>query len=267
MDPSPVRNLINAKFYIHLQYIFSLDGPEKKKYEKENKSALDQKLEMLWKELVRRLDIFFVIQKRWMDRAGHFSRMAFSPKFLLPTNVCICVCLSGVGDYMQQNWKRLRMSKAGLDLRRTTKMALAGASVGVLCHYWYLWLDRFLTGYSLSVVMKKVVMDQVLLSPVMWAAYFAFVTIYENGTWCDFKQKITSSGSKLYLTEWLVWPPAQVINFYFLPTRFRVLYDSTVSFGFDVYVSHLLHEETPGAVDDKCQNNLDVLSKTTDDTR
>jgi protein Mpv17 len=39
-----------------------------------------------------------------------------------------------------------------------------------------------------------------------------------------------------------VWPPAQVINFYLLPTRFRVLYDNTISLGYDVYTSYVAHE-------------------------
>ena len=26
-------------------------------------------------------------------------------------------------------------------------------------------------------------------------------------------------GGRLYLAEWIIWPPAQFFNFYFLPTR------------------------------------------------
>jgi hypothetical protein len=28
-------------------------------------------------------------------------------------------------------------------------------------------------------------------------------------------------GGRLYLAEWIIWPPAQFFNFYFLPTRLK----------------------------------------------
>ena len=50
---------------------------------------------------------------------------------------------------------------------------------------------------------------------------------------------LSLAGQQLYIAEWLLWPPAQFINFYFLPTRYRVLYDNTVSLVYDVYTSHV----------------------------
>ncbi len=45
----------------------------------------------------------------------------------------------------------------------------------------------------------------------------------------------------MYLAEWVIWPPAQFVNFWLLPTRFRVLFDNAVSLGYDVYTSHVKH--------------------------
>lgn len=56
------------------------------------------------------------------------------------------------------------------------------------------------------------------------------------------KKEIVQKGWMLYAAEWMIWPPAQVINFYWLPTRYRVLYDSTISLGYDVYTSYIKHE-------------------------
>ena len=52
-----------------------------------------------------------------------------------------------------------------------------------------------------------------------------------------------SKGTTLFTAEALIWPPAQYVNFLFLPTRFRVLYDNTVSLGFDCYYSYVKHKK------------------------
>lgn len=49
----------------------------------------------------------------------------------------------------------------------------------------------------------------------------------------------------LYQAEWVVWPVAQVINFSILPHRFRVLYDNTISLGYDVFTSHVINQPLP----------------------
>ena len=54
----------------------------------------------------------------------------------------------------------------------------------------------------------------------------------------EFKEKCI----QLYIAEWVVWTPAQLINFYFLPTRYRVLYDNTISLFYDSYTSYLANE-------------------------
>ena len=48
-------------------------------------------------------------------------------------------------------------------------------------------------------------------------------------------------GTQLWLSEWFIWPPAQFVNFYFLPTKYRVIYDNLVSLFYDWYTSHLKH--------------------------
>jgi protein Mpv17 len=57
-------------------------------------------------------------------------------------------------------------------------------------------------------------------------------------------------GCELYVAEWLLWPPAQFVNFYFLPTRYRVAYDNLISLIYDVYTSHVKHK--PRTKNDLC---------------
>ena len=37
---------------------------------------------------------------------------------------------------------------------------------GFMCHFWYNYLDRILPGKGIKVVMKKIISDQILFSPI-----------------------------------------------------------------------------------------------------
>ncbi len=179
-------------------------------------------------------------------------------RYLLATNVTLSVGLSGLGDLLQQQRSEGFSGPGDCDDddphpvhrtggRRAAHMALAfGATSGVLCHYWYLWLDAFLPGAALRVVGKKILLDQLLFSPVCIAACLGASCVLDGSSVRQMREEILQKGSRLYLAEWALWPPAQFVNFYFLPTRFRVLFDSLVSLVYDVYASHVKHQIRTG---------------------
>lgn len=54
------------------------------------------------------------------------SRIAFSPKYLLFTNVCISLSLSSVGDTLEQHYEILMGDLEKYSGKRTQHMALSG---------------------------------------------------------------------------------------------------------------------------------------------
>uniref|UniRef100_T1J531 Mpv17-like protein 2 n=1 Tax=Strigamia maritima TaxID=126957 RepID=T1J531_STRMM len=150
------------------------------------------------------------------------------------TNIGISVSLSGTGDILQQHYDIIRQKTNSWDRNRTRNMSLSGATVGAVCHFWYLWLDKKLPGRTFKIVLKKV-----FFSPVIISFFFITMGMLEGSTIATVKQEIIQKGTQFYLAEWMIWPPAQIFNFYVLPTRFRVLYDNVISLGFDVYMSYL----------------------------
>lgn len=166
-------------------------------------------------------------------------KKSFSDKYLVYTNVGISVFLSGLGDIIEQNYEMFAHGQDKWDKVRTKNMSLSGMTIGVICHYWYQFLDKRFPGYTLRIVLKKVLLDQFICSPITISALFITVGTLERQSRQEIFNEIKQKALILYTAEWVVWPPAQFINFYLLPTRFRVLYDNTISLGYDIYTSYV----------------------------
>lgn len=190
--------------------------------------------------------------KQVSERVG----VLFSSRYLLVTNTAVTVGLSCCGDAFQQNYQKLKKERIRLDKWRSINVALTGLLIGPFCHYWYIYLDKWLPGRTFRIIAKKLVVDQLICSPVVIGAYLAITSWCEGQRGKALKQEIIEKGKTLYKADWLVWPVAQTVNFYFLPTKFRVLYDNAISFGFDCYFAHVKF----GTKVDDIVDNADVLS-------
>ncbi|KAF7385130.1 hypothetical protein HZH66_012216 [Vespula vulgaris] len=180
---------------------------------------------------------------RWFYKVNAIKEQLFSSKNLLYTNVAISISLSAVGDIIEQHYEIIKGEWEKWSPSRTRNMAVSGMSIGILCHYWYRYLDSKLSGRTSKIVLKKVIIDQFVCSPLCISMFFLTLALLERSNLSELKTEIVNKAHRLYLAEWVIWPPAQIINFYFLPTKYRVLYDNTISLGYDVYTSHVKHDK------------------------
>ncbi|KAH9641656.1 hypothetical protein HF086_005102 [Spodoptera exigua] len=191
-----------------------------------------------------------------IPKVKSFMKVAFSDKYLFYTNVTISLSLSSVGDLMEQSYEIYIKEQTHYDFKRCAHMAFSGVAVGILCHHWYKVLDKFIVGKTVDMVIKKLVLDQFIFSPVMIVTLFGSLALFEENPYENFKEEVRDKFVKLYRAEWMVWPPAQIINFYFLPTKYRVLYDNTISLGYDVYTSQVKHSKPAKALlEDKIKHH------------
>lgn len=182
----------------------------------------------------------------------------FSKKYLLFTNTAISLLMSCAGDGLQQNYQIAQKEIACWDKRRSRDVAVTGFLIGPFCHYWYIFLDWWLPGRSVSIVTKKLLVDQLICSPVAITSFLSVTSYLEGKRGKEFKNELVQKGKTLYAAEWIVWPPAQLFNFCFLPTKFRVLFDNCVSFGFDWYFSYVKYGKQHHVTEHNVDKNENV---------
>ncbi|KAA8589430.1 hypothetical protein FQN60_012795 [Etheostoma spectabile] len=176
------------------------------------------------------------VGKEFMLRISFNWRPLFQGRALLLTNTLSGGVLLAVGDIVQQTRENMRKPDRVRDWRRTGQMFTVGCSMAPMLQYWYIWLDKVFVGKALKTIGKKVLVDQLVASPE-WVSWRD--TLYPK----DGRSSKTSSWSFIRQADCCVWPPAQMINFYFISPKFRVLYINFVTIGWDTYLSYLKHRQ------------------------
>ncbi|XP_048198533.1 mpv17-like protein 2 [Perognathus longimembris pacificus] len=179
---------------------------------------------------------------RWVRELWLAGRPLFQGRALLFTNMLGCGVLMAAGDGARQSWEiRIRPGQR-FDPRRSARMFAVGCSMGPCLHYWYLWLDRVLPAAGLRGlpnVLKKVLVDQLVASPVLGVWYFLGIGCLEGQTLEESYLELRNKFWEFYKADWCMWPAAQLVNFLFVPPQFRVTYINCLTLGWDAYLSYL----------------------------
>lgn len=96
----------------------------------------------------------------------------------------------GKGDINNQNWNQ----SALIELLWT----FSSATVGVVCHFWYKFLDKRMPGRNLTIVLKKVFWDQLICSPIVISTFFLTLGVLEKSSREEVIAEIKSKAWKLY---------------------------------------------------------------------
>ncbi|XP_069707158.1 protein Mpv17 [Phaenicophaeus curvirostris] len=145
--------------------------------------------------------------------------------------------LMGVGDVIAQQLVE-RRGLCGHQGHRTLKMMAIGFGfVGPVVGSWYRVLDRLVPGNTKVVAVKKMVLDQGGFAPCFLGCFLA-VTGTVNGlsveeNWAKIQQDYVDA----LLTNYCIWPPVQIANFYFVPLQHRLAVVQCVAIVWNCYLS------------------------------
>ncbi|XP_054149420.1 protein Mpv17 [Melozone crissalis] len=145
--------------------------------------------------------------------------------------------LMGAGDVIAQQLVEQR-GLHGHQCPRTLKMMGIGfCFVGPVVGSWYRILDWLIPGNTKVVAVKKVILDQGGFAPCFLGCFLA-VTGATNGlslqeNWAKIQQDYLDA----LVTNYCIWPPVQIANFYFVPLQHRLAVVQCVAIVWNCYLS------------------------------
>ncbi|XP_049866565.1 mpv17-like protein 2 [Pectinophora gossypiella] len=166
----------------------------------------------------------------------------FFKENLLLTNSLSSGGFMALGDMIQQEYEyRQNQIPKRYDWARMKRMFIVGSLLGWGHHHYYLHLDVLLPKTNMKTVFLKVAADQFFCAPITIVCFFYGMGYLENKSVTQCTDELTKKFKYVYLGDWIFWPPVQCINFYFLPSKYRVFYINIATMIFDVYLSLMKH--------------------------
>uniref|UniRef100_A0A8D8F9K1 Mpv17-like protein n=1 Tax=Culex pipiens TaxID=7175 RepID=A0A8D8F9K1_CULPI len=92
----------------------------------------------------------------------------------------------------------------------------------------YKWLDKTFPGTAKRIVLRKLLLDQFILTPPLLVIFFTGMAMMERQPSIveECKQKFVPT----FARSCLFWLPAQTVNFLLVPPKFRVVYVGSCAF-------------------------------------
>lgn len=162
-----------------------------------------------------------------------YSRMHSARPALIS---CLTALLGGaVGDILAQQLD----SVGAFDVARTVRLAAYCALEGVLSYYWYQLLDKTVDNHdspSTKSVATKTLVHQLFWVPITTITFLSCLKLLE-GHPDQIPNTLNDKAWKVLAAKGVMEPMMSLINFQFVPTEMRVLFDNVSDVVSSTYLS------------------------------
>jgi len=118
-----------------------------------------------------------------------------------------------------------------IDMSSVKRYAIMGTIVfPPILTKWYGWLDNRFPCTSKTVVIKKLVLDQFLLTPWLLAIFYIGMSYLEGERGASVLNECQKKFVKTFTLDCCYWLPVQALNFLFIPAGLRVIYIGVTTF-------------------------------------
>lgn len=159
----------------------------------------------------------------------------------LVTNVLTTCTFMSLGDLISQIYQK----KETIDLEQNARFAIAGLIfVGPAVRGSLVMIDRvFGPTTSFVILGKKLILDQLVCAPCFLAGNITTLTLLKTRTIGEVKKEIDQNYFTLLKLNYSFWPFVQVLNFYFIPLAYRVLFGSSAALAWNAIFSYRLYNK------------------------
>lgn len=109
----------------------------------------------------------------------------------------------GCGDLISQSVVEKRKPKE-INWLRTVRYASIGCAVGPSLSMWYRTLDRFGTTNTVPIIAKKLLIDQLVASPIVNGSVMIMSRVFSGDEWPDIQKKLEDNYITVMLNSYLV---------------------------------------------------------------
>ncbi|KAL0950874.1 hypothetical protein HGRIS_007633 [Hohenbuehelia grisea] len=163
---------------------------------------------------------------------------------------------NALGDIVAQTYqntfgKKEHERPPGYDFVRTLRFFCFGFVISPFLGRWNAFLE---TKFPLRTVAssgkismlalgKRVAADQLIMAPTGLAIFIAAMGTMEGRRSRQIRQKYAEMYAPALITNWKVWPMAQLVNFRFMPLPYRIPFQSTCGIFWTLYLSVMNSKE------------------------
>lgn len=125
-----------------------------------------------------------------------------------------------------------------IDLERSARFFVIGVGfVGPVLRTWYLSLEKIVRPTGRIIPLKKMLLDQGIFAPVFLPCFLVCLGALQRQSWSSIKRKVRTDYIPVLTANYVLWPAAQMLNFYLVPLHYRVVYASGVALIWNTYLS------------------------------
>lgn len=158
------------------------------------------------------------------------------------TNVMTTCTFMVTGDLTSQAFFQ---NREHIDIKQTVRFAIAGLIfVGPVVRGCLVMIDKiFGPTTSIKVLAKKLILDQGICAPCFLAGNISILTLLQGRSIEGVQNELSNSYINLLKLNYTFWPFVQVINFYFIPLTYRVLFGSSAALAWNTIFSYRLYNK------------------------
>ncbi|KAJ0412655.1 hypothetical protein ATCC90586_002285 [Pythium insidiosum] len=165
----------------------------------------------------------------------------------VPTKVATACGIAAIGDINCQLFIERNERFDGKRLFIFT--FLGGVLVAPVLHVWYGFMGARIPGLSTpQAVVKRLALDQLVFAPTFLPVFFSTLLTLE-GVPEQIPSKLRQDWWSTVKVNWVVWVPAQLINFRFVPGNLQVLFANVVGLFWNSYLSFVSHADADANTD------------------